>query len=113
MYEYRARITKVTDGDTVHAALDLGCDVTTNLTLRLVGINAPEMNTDEGKAAKAWLTARLSAAQFRTGSLLVRTVKDRKEKYGRYLADLVDLDFQDTSINAEMVAAGHAVPYYP
>ena len=41
MYEYRARITRVIDGDTVEAEIDLGFHVTFTATLRLTGINAP------------------------------------------------------------------------
>jgi len=47
--------------------------------------------------------------------LIVRTVKDRKEKYGRYLAELflVGADGQPaaTSVNQTLLSNGHARPY--
>lgn len=103
MYEYRATLISVVDGDTIHADVDLGCDIHTRLTLRLAGINAPEKGTAEGKAAAAWLSTHLPI----TG-MIIRTVKDRREKYGRYLAHVF---VNGVSVNEEIVAAGHAVPY--
>lgn len=106
VYEYQAEITRIVDGDTVHARLDLGCEVRIDLTLRLAGIDAPEMSTAAGHEAKAWLTERLS--DLHHPPLLVLTLKDRTEKYGRYLASLWD---GDENINVEMIEAGHAVAY--
>lgn len=104
MYVYAADAMRVVDGDTLHARLDLGCDVRINLTLRLAGINAPEMATPEGKVARQWLVDRIA----RSSAFTVHTVKDTREKYGRYLAVLFD---GEDNINAEMVAAGQAFPY--
>jgi micrococcal nuclease len=105
MYEYRALITRVVDGDTVWAEVDLGCDVRIKLTLRLAGINAPELSTAEGVAARGWLVERLARSENR---VTVHTIKDKREKYGRYLAFLVQ---GEADINELIVAAGHAVPY--
>ncbi len=106
MYEYRATITRVVDGDTVRANVDLGCDVHINLTLRLYGINAPEMSTPDGPPAKEHLIELIG-----TAPLTIRTIKDRKEKYGRYLATLIRDDGVDC--NTSMVADGYAVEYMP
>lgn len=103
MYEYRALILRVVDGDTVHADVDLGFDAHQRMTLRLAGINAPEMGTPEGVAAKQWLADALLGAH--AGPLTIRTVKDRREKYGRYLATLY---VNGVDLNEAMVAAGHA-----
>lgn len=118
MYEYAAQILSVHDGDTIHADVDLGCDTHVRLTLRLAGINAPELGGDEGVAAKVWLADDLASSG---GRLVIRTTKDRREKYGRYLAELwlaidgtwVGNAFTPTrsSVNARMVAEGHAVVY--
>lgn len=92
------------DGDTVHLAVDLGFDIKRNDTFRLFGINAPEMSTEAGKTAKAWLSDRLA----RVPVLVVTTRKDKREKYGRYLGTLWD---GNQNINEEMIAAGHATEY--
>lgn len=111
MYEYRATILRVIDGDTVACRVDLGCDVRIDLTIRLFGINAPELSTEAGKAARAWLVDRLA---FADNLATLRTVKDRREKYGRYLGTLLTPSFGVlTDLNAQMVEAGHAVAYLP
>ncbi len=110
MYEYRARITRVIDGDTVEAEIDLGFHVTITVTLRLAGINAPETRGTErprGLAAKRYLESQLDDLIGDTRALTVRTRKDVTEKYGRYLADLIA---GDVNLNLALVAAGHAVP---
>lgn len=105
MYEYAARIIRCVDGDTVHADVDFGCDMHRLMVLRFYGVNAPEMSTDAGKAAKAWLVPLIEGKD-----VVLRTAKDRQEKYGRYLATLF-LPGQSVSVNDRLVAAGHAVAY--
>lgn len=105
MYEYAATIARVVDGDTVHAEVDFGCDTYRRMTLRLYGINAPELNTAAGKEARAFLAEMVEGR-----AVTLHTVKDRTEKYGRYLATLFIAGKQQ-SVNETMVATGHAVPY--
>ena len=45
MYTYKAKCTRVVDGDTIDASIDLGFDITINKRIRLAGINAPESRT--------------------------------------------------------------------
>jgi micrococcal nuclease len=110
IYEYRARIVRVVDGDTVHAEVDLGCDVHVALTLRLAEINAPELATADGKASKAWLENQLALT---SGLVTLRTEKDHREKYGRYLARIYSGEpgLSGVSVNDLMIAARMAVPY--
>ena len=42
MYEYKATITKVVDGDTYDATIDLGFKTFTKQRLRLKGVDTPE-----------------------------------------------------------------------
>jgi len=86
LYEYKCTIVKVIDGDTVDVSIDLGLRIYHETRIRLYGINAPEINTDEGKRAKS----RLSELMPVGGEFILRTIKDRKEKYGRYLGIFVD-----------------------
>lgn len=103
MYEYRATVIRVIDGDTVDCRVDVGFRVSIDMRFRLAGINAPEMDTEAGKAAKV----RLMELMPQGIELLVRTQKDRQEKYGRYLGTFLDLDGH--SINDRMFREGHAV----
>lgn len=108
VHERTATVRKVVDGDTLHLAVDLGCDITVAMTVRLAGINAPETSTQEGRDAKAvverWVAAH--GPVFR-----LRTAKDRREKYGRYLADLLPAVDGERSLCEELLFTGHAVPY--
>lgn len=105
LYEYRATVLKVVDGDTVDFKLDVGFNVSIDMKIRLSGINAPEKSTPPGVTAKRWLDSKL-----RPGTVVtLKTEKDKQEKYGRYLGTIIMEDF--TNINEELVKAGHAVPY--
>lgn len=107
MYEYKAEVIRVIDGDTVHLMVDLGMDVKVACKCRLWGINAPELNTQDGKYASAYLAGLLSKRQ----SWIVKTFKDKREKYGRYLVSIYDALGELQCVNDQMVADDHAVRY--
>jgi len=103
MYEYACRVTRIVDGDTVVMELDLGFHLSYSTHARLAGIDAPEMKTPQGPAAKAHLTELV----LNRPGLLVRTVlKHEFEKYGRVLATLFA---GPVNINAKMIEDGFAV----
>ena len=106
-YVYRCRIERpedVYDGDTVTVTIDLGFNIDFGeLTLRLYGIDAPEMRGPEkveGRKSRDWLRERLAGREF-----IVQTIRDRKGKYGRYLA-IIWVD--GVNVNEEMVRLGLA-----
>jgi endonuclease YncB( thermonuclease family) len=105
MYEYTATVVRVVDGDTVVVSIDLGFKIKIEHTLRLYGLNAPELPTPEGKAAAEALRQKLNCAD-----VLIRTRKDAQEKYGRYLATIFRVP---RNINEEMVHEGYAIMYLP
>lgn len=82
MYEYRCSVSKVVDGDTMHVCVDLGMEVKVSTTIRIYGIDAPELKTPEGKKTKAVVEQWVAE---HNGQIVVNTFKDRREKYGRYL----------------------------
>lgn len=99
----------VHDGDTVTVTVDLGFRLYHTLQVRMVGINAPELITAAGKAAKVALDAFVVAAGI-TGWTAV-TYKDGKEKYGRWLATLYSPTGEN--VNQWMLDHGYAVAYLP
>jgi len=109
MYEYRAHVRSVYDGDTIRADIDCGFGIwTANQSLRLLGIDAPELGKPGGKEARDYLRGLLPVGT----AVTIRTVKDETEKYGRLLATIVKADDTLTiPVNDAMVLAGHAVPY--
>lgn len=110
MFEYRATVRSVHDGDSLRADVDLGFGIwTANQPLRLLGIDAPELGKPGGIEARNYLRGLLPVGT----PVVIRTVKDEGDKYGRLLATVV-ADQPDGSvllINQQLIAAGHARPY--
>lgn len=101
MYQYKATVSKVIDGDTIHALVDLGFKVYTDIVFRLSDINAPERFTSEGKIATAALTNKILHQPI--------TVDSRgKDKYGRWLATIYH---NGENINHWLLSEGYAAEY--
>lgn len=107
MYQYSALVSRVIDADTVVLDVDLGFHIRHRITTRLDGINAPEINTPEGKDARDALLFLIGGK-----TLAINTIRDRQDKYGRWLAVLY-LEDGVTTANQWLIDSGHAVPYRP
>lgn len=109
MYEYRAYVRKVYDGDTITVDIDLGFGVLLkNQKLRLLGINTPEIrgeSREEGLKVRDIVRGRISNKW-----IIIKTQKDRKGKYGRWLA-LIHESGVEESINEWLLNEGHAEKY--
>ena len=98
MYEYKCNITRVVDGDTVDAEIDLGFDIVYKSRVRLYGIDTPESRTrDLDEKARGKLAGKfLADAILHADKLVIQTKLDKKGKFGRVLgvivADGVDLN---------------------
>lgn len=114
-YQYKALVLDVYDGDTVHLAVDVGFGITVNLHSRLYGINAPELRGPGGAEARAHLLFLLGQRDATPTSIVyVQTIKDKAEKYGRYLSVLFRRDLAGMpSVNQLMISDGFAVSYNP
>ena len=107
MYEYRAFVRKVYDGDTVTVDIDLGFDVVLkNQKIRLVRINAPEVR---GKERPEGLKSR-DALRSKIGNrwIKIKTQKDKKGKYGRWLGEIW---LEDLCVNDWLINEGYAGVY--
>jgi len=114
MYEYKAIVKKIYDADTVTVDIDLGFGTwIKNQQIRLKGINAPELRGEEkplGIIARDVLIKWIPI----NSEIILRTFKDDKEKYGRWLGEIFVPDIATkelTSINEQLVAGGYAVRY--
>lgn len=105
MYEYAATVERVIDGDTVDVTIDLGFRVYLGQRIRLAGIDAPEVSTDEGKDARDFLRRTLPPGQH----VVLTTERPRDDKYGRFLATV--MKDGTLNINNYMLNTGHARPY--
>ena len=118
MYEYRATLLKIVDGDTVDVDIDLGFGVVlTNQRIRLYGIDTPESRTrdlEEKKCGK--LAAKYIEEHIQVSSTFnLRTRLDGKGKYGRILGELIcfvpEFD-REMSLNDAMITKNLAVKYF-
>ena len=83
MFEYKASLVKVVDGDTIDVDLDLGFGVwLKKQRVRLYGINTPESRTRD---------------------------LEEKKRGGRILADVLA---DGINVNQTLVSEGHAVEYF-
>ena len=108
MYNYRAHIKDVYDGDTVTAVVDLGFLHYQEMKLRLYGIDTPELR---GAEREDGLRVRDIVREMILGKdVEIHSYKDKQGKYGRYLATII---VDGVNVNAWRVAQGHAQPYFP
>ena len=107
MYEYRAFVRKVYDGDTITVDIDLGFDVVLMAQkIRLVRINAPEVLGDQREAG---LKSRDALREKICNKWVkIKTQKGKKGKYGRWLGEVW---IDDTCVNDWLIKEGHAVEY--
>ena len=111
MYEYRATIRRVVDGDTVDITLDLGFDILYNNRIRLLGIDTPESRTRDLDEKKLGLAAKERVRELcPVGSTVtVKTTKDGRGKFGRILGEIY---VGDVNVNKLLIEEGHAVEYF-
>ena len=122
MYEYRCRVNKVVDGDTVDVDIDLGFGVWLhNERVRIMGIDTPESRTSDavekvfGEAAKHRVKELLSTGETAILKTEVdRDGEDAKGKFGRILGDfLFDNDEgEEERLTDILIREGHAVAYF-
>ena len=108
---YRCEIVRHKDADTSVVVIDLGFGVriTDEDGMRWRGIDAPEMNTPEGRAALARLNELLPpGSQCLLITEKTKAGGDEDDKYGRYLGRFYDLGM-DQCFNDLLVDEGHAV----
>lgn len=105
-WQYFAQVIRVIDGDTVVAAVDLGFNVKLRHHFRLARINTPELNSpDPGTRAKAQAAKEELARLVLDQPVKLVSIKDRGDKYGRYLCELY---VNEVNINDELVRLGHS-----
>ena len=111
MYQYKATVSRIVDGDTLDVIIDLGFKITTNQRIRLANINTPETfnvkkDSEEykkGMEAKIFVEERIAANNF---DIIIETDKD-VGKYGRYIGT-IRLSDNEITLNDELVKMGLA-----
>jgi micrococcal nuclease len=118
MFQYEAQIKRIIDGDTLVLDLDLGFCVHIEETVRLARINTPE-TVNYGASGIVDPAKNFIMQNCPPGSMCVASIS-RKEKYGRWLADIYYLPGVSDRVaimraprvlNDDLVRAGLAVSY--
>jgi micrococcal nuclease len=109
LYNYKATVVKVIDGDTVKLNIDLGFNISWTTPCRLAGINTDELKSkdtvlqESAKGAKTYMELLL-----KEGSKV--TIKSKSlDKYKRPIV-ILQTD-KGLNINEELVLKGYAKPY--
>ena len=117
MYEYKCKILRVVDGDTVDVDIDLGFGVWLKKErVRMMGIDTPESRTRDkteklfGLAAKQYVEDAMPVGSMQVLKTEIdKSGEDKKGKFGRILGDFL---IDDNRITDMMIESGHAVAYF-
>ena len=112
MYEYKVKIRRIVDGDTVDVDIDLGFDmILSKQRIRLYGIDTPESRTrDKEEKFYGKLSAKFLKEQCKNSSeIFLKTYLDKKGKFGRILGEFI---VDGVNINKLMIEKYMAVEYY-
>tara|TARA_R110002126_G_scaffold280581_1_gene428078 strand:- start:3 stop:449 length:447 start_codon:yes stop_codon:yes gene_type:complete len=121
MYEYKAVIVRVIDGDTVDVDVDLGFGIWMKKErVRLYGIDTPESRTRDkvekvfGLASKKRLK-ELLGKKCVLKTFAARDGEDKKGKFGRILGDFNVYNAEEDrwcAVSEILISESHAVAYH-
>ena len=105
MFTYLARVKRVVDGDTLLVNIDLGFNLFSLHYLRLRGIDAPEIDTPEGRRSREFVARELARVPH------ILLTSSRSDKYDRYLADVWYGEENEIFLNQRLLDEGLAGAY--
>jgi micrococcal nuclease len=117
MYEYKSKVIKVVDGDTIDVDIELGFDILlSNQRIRLKGVDTPESRTRDLEEKKFGLLAKEVVKSYCPigSTVTLRTSKDERGKFGRILGDFIIYEAETdswTTLCKVLVNKHYAVAY--
>jgi len=114
MYQYKCKINKVLDGDTVAIDLDLGFNIIlANQHVRMAGVDTPESRTtNKEEKPRGLLSKKKLAEKLPVGSWQkINTFRadSNDDKFGRILGEFILED--GTNVNQWLIENNYAVLY--
>ncbi|MAB65325.1 MAG: hypothetical protein CL662_00650 [Bacteroidetes bacterium] len=121
MYEYKAIVDRVVDGDTIDVTIDLGFKTWKKVRVRMEGINTPESRTRDKEEKKKGLAAKdrlVEILEYNNNECILKV--SGIGKFGRAIAivlveSLSPLNGEDgitlIDVNKQLIEEGHAVSY--
>lgn len=110
MYEYKALVTRVIDGDTIDCRVDLGFDIWVNTRFRLYGIDTPESRTRNKAEKKRGLEVK-AYVKDKIWNQIVTIKTHKKGKFGRYLVWVYEQG-EKKCLNLDLIDTGRAKAYH-
>ena len=117
MYQYKAEVLNVVDGDTIDCKIDLGFQVYTKKRIRLARIDTPEIHFvskdseeyEKGIESKKFVVKMIG----RSDDIIIDTKKvNNKGKYGRYIGEVYCIkDGEKINLNDKLLEGGLASYY--
>ena len=96
--DFTAKVVKVTDGDTIRVEWE---ERDFSFPIRFNNLAAPELDERGGPASQSWLESKILGKMVE-----VLLSKQRVEKWGRLLADVI---YGGMNMSSESVINGHGV----
>tara|TARA_R100000541_G_scaffold7063_1_gene14696 strand:+ start:57 stop:416 length:360 start_codon:yes stop_codon:yes gene_type:complete len=115
MYQYKIKLDRVIDGDTIDCMIDLGFDINTKKRIRFMGINTPESRTRDLEEKARGLAAKARLKEILESAKEIHLDSHGVGKYGRVLGELhVNSSTSPTMVNVNelLIKEGHAVEYH-
>ncbi len=121
MYEYKAIVDRVVDGDAIDVTIDLGFKTWKKVRVRMEGINTPESRTRDKEEKKKGLAAKdrlVEILEYNNNECILKV--SGIGKFGRAIAivlveSLSPLNGEDgitlIDVNKQLIEEGHAVSY--
>lgn len=109
MYEYKATVVSVIDGDTISLTIDLGFRTFMKANCRLHGVNAPELKSEDPNIRVGAMRSKQYIIDNVKGD--VQIISKKLDKYGRPLVDVYYGEKFDKHLNKELIDNGLAVVF--
>ena len=118
--EYKCKVLKVVDGDTVDVDIELGFGIVlTDERVRVMGIDTPESRTSDRVEDLFGEAAKKRVKELMESDVILITQEDKhgedmKGKFGRILGDFYVERYEGKRelLTEVMIDEGHCVPYF-
>lgn len=107
LYFYKATVRRVIDGDTLEAKVDLGFNIQTDKTVKLIDIDTPEITGEESKAGK--IVGKYVRDMVDGETIYIHTKE--KDSFGRWLAEVYLDEEKEDSLNEHLLDREFALEY--
>ena len=115
MYQYKVKLDRIIDGDTIDCYIDLGFNIQTKKRIRFAGINTPESRTRDLEEKKRGLAAKARLKEILEEASEILLDSQGIGKYCRVIGQLhVSSENLPTMVNVNelLITEGHAVEYH-